>query len=444
MPLDRADRGIDARLMSGRMFPETKWLFLIAGMALGLMVGHFSGFRKSTPLPTDSVPSNDLVKIRNKSRSAAPKDERLQNARLARIREMAGSKDYKTREEFTNSLRAVDVPDLLAAFLADAGLEGVDYKQKEMLEKAVKSWVAEDINSALAWAASLTQPKLRRYFQKMMLGELAKSDPFNAADKALEVEAGDAEFDASDVVSAGISELAKMSGNEQRIAELVRKAAVKDGNASHGISKTFAEDFSHEALLRALADIKKEGLHMRFAPMGMLEAWAKRDPEAAHAWSISNGKVGFEEWQDVLSGVAKTSGQDASGEWFLGKYTQADEKQREMMVKAFDDTYSEPAARMVLADRLARQMPADLAAEFVDQVLYEHCSMWSDKQAEGLSLLAWYPSPEERADAMVKHAGYRGVDKLLERFPESRLAQFGVTRGLLEDSIQRKKASDKP
>lgn len=423
---------------------ESKWLFLVVGAALGLVAGFFSGSRKSATSQASTSLEDKSAKIRGKSSSSATNVERLKAARLAQIREMGASKDYKIREEFAKSLRGVDVPDLLAAFMADAGLEGIDYKQKEMLEKAVKQWVTEDLHSALAWASSLTQPKLRRYFQKMMLGELAKSDQFNAADRALEIEAGDADFDASDIVSAGISELAKTSGHEQKIAELVRKAAVKDGNGSHGISKTFAEDFSHEALLSALADIKKEGLHMRFAPMGMLEAWAKRDAEAAHAWSIANGKVGFEEWQDVLSGVAKTSGQDASGEWFLGKYTQADEKQREMMVKAFDDTYGEPAARMVLADRLARQMPADLAAEFVDQVLYEHCSMWSDKQAEGLSLLAWYPSPEERADAMVKHAGYRGVDKMLERFPESRLAQFGVTRGLLEDSIQRKKASDKP
>lgn len=301
--------------------------------------------------------------------------------------------------------------------------------------------MAEDISSALAWAAKLQQPKLRRYFQNMMLGELAKSDPFGAADRALEIEAGDTEFDASSIVSAGISELAKTSGNERKIADLVRKTTVKDGNGSIGVSQTFAEDFSHEALLSALADIKKQGLHMRFTPNGMLEAWAKRDAEAAHAWSMANGKVGFEEWQDVLSGVAKSCGQEASGEWFFGKYSHADEKQREMMVKAFDDTYGEPAARMVLADSLARQMPSELADEFVDQVLHEHMIMYSDKQAEGLSLLGWYPNPEQRADVMVKHAGYGGVDKLLSRFPESRLAPYGVTRELLEAAVQREKAA---
>jgi hypothetical protein len=112
------------------------------------------------------------------------------------------------------------------------------------------------------------------------------------------------------------------------------------------------------------------------------------------------------------------------------------------MVKAFDDTYDEPAARMVLADTLARQMPADLAGEFVDQVMHEHLSMFSDKQAEGLSLLGWYPSPEERADVLVKYAGYGGVDKLLERFPESRLATYDVTRAALEAAVERKKTSD--
>ena len=174
----------------------------------------------------------------------------------------------------------------------------------------------------------------------------------------------------------------------------------------------------------------------------MLQAWAKRDAEAAQAWSLANGKVGFEDWQDVLSGVAVTRGQQASGQWFLEKYSQSDEGQRKMMVEAFDDTYSEPAARMVLADSLARQMSDDLAAEFVDQVLREHLGTYSDKQAEGLSLLNWYPSPAERADALVKHAGYSGVDKLLERFPESRLAPHGVTRELLDAAVERKKASN--
>jgi hypothetical protein len=420
---------------------ESKWLFLIVGVALGFIAGNFSDFRKSTVVKKDPVRSNESREIRNNRRSSVTKDERLKNARLAQIREMAGSKDYKAREEFANSLRADDVPDLLAAFLADAGLEGIDYKQKKMLEKAVEQWVAEDFNSALAWAANLPQPKLRRYFQKMMLGELAKTDPFDAADRAIEIETGDPEFDASNVVSDGIRELAKTGGNERKIADLVRKTAVKDGSSSFGISQTFADDFSYEALLDSLADMKRQSLKFRFAPMGMLEAWAKRDPETAHEWSMANGNVGFEEWQDVLSGVAATHGQQASGEWFLGKYTHADEEQRKMMVKAFDDTYSEPAARMVLADSLARQMSADLAAEFVEQVLQEHFSMISDKQGEGLSLLSWYPSPNERADVMVKHAGYAGVDKLLQRFPESRLEPYGVTRELLEVAIQRKEAA---
>jgi hypothetical protein len=218
---------------------------------------------------------------------------------------------------------------------------------------------------------------------------------------------------------------------------LLRKTAVKDSKSSSGISQTFADNFAHEALLNSLSEIQKQGLEFRFMPMGMLEAWAKRDAEAAHAWSIANGKVGFEEWGDVLSGVASTCGQEASGQWFLGKYSQADEAQRKMMVEAFDDTYQEPAARMVLADRLARQMPADLAGEFVNQVLEQHMGTISGKEAEGLSLLNWYPSPEERADALVKHAGYGGVDKMLKRFPESRLVTYGVTRELIEAAIQR-------
>lgn len=423
---------------------DSKCMFLIAGLVLGYMAGQGRGLLKSSAPGTPAVAQEKSANVRGKSPASATPAERQKTTRMAQIREMSVTKDYKAREEFTNSLGAGDVPDLLAVFQADAGLEGIEWRQREMLEKAVKLWVAEDINSALDWAANLRQPKLRRYFQEMMLGELAATDPFNAADRALEIESGDAEFNATGIVHHGIRELAKTAGNEQAISDLIKKTVVKNSISSTGISQTFAEDFAHETLLNSLAEIKKQGFAFRFMPTGMLEAWAKRDAESAHAWSIANGKVGFEEWQDVLSGVAKTSGQEPSSRWFFGKYSNADEEQRKMMVEAFDDTYTEPAARMLLADGLARQMPADLAGEFVDQVMREHLSQVSDKQAEGLSLLGWYPSPEERADVMVKHAGYGGVDKLLERFPESKLAPHGVTRAALEAALQRKKASGAP
>lgn len=396
----------------------------------------------STADVKSSFPNEKPRRALLKGSSIATDAGRVQAARLARIREMSATDDYKAQKDFTEQLGADDLPDLLAVFLADAGLEGIGWKEKKMLAQAVSRWVAEDVNAALVWASLLPQPKLRRYFQKMMLGELAKTDPFDAADRALEIEAGDKEFDASGIVSDGIRELAKKSGQEQAIAELVRKTSVKDGNGSFGISQTFAEDFGHEALLNTLAEMKSEGLNFRFMPMGMLEAWAKRDPEAAHAWSLGNGNVGFEEWEDVLEGVAGTMGQEASGQWFLEKYSEADEVRRKMMVGAFDGTYDEPAARMVLADRLARQMSAELAGEFVEQVLKEHLSTLSDKQAEGLALLGWYPTPEERADAMIRHAGYGGVEKLLERFPESRLETYGVSREALEAAAGRAKNSE--
>lgn len=421
---------------------ESRWLFLIAGIALGLIAGQ--GVRSLKSMSDGKISAVEQIpqRIRAKSRAAPSDAEREKASRLALIREMVVTEDYKAREDFTEKLGADDVPDLLAVFREDAGLDGIGWREKEFLEEAVKRWVAEDINAALTWASQLAPPKLRRYFQKMMLSELAETDPFDAADRALEIEGNDKDFDATNIVSAGIRELAKKSGQEQAIAELVRKTAVKERGSSFGISQTFAEDFEHEALLNSLLEIQGQGFEFRFAPTGMLKAWTKSDPEAAHAWSLKNGKVGFEEWDDVLEGVADTMGQEASGQWFLEKYTQSDEERRKMMVGAFDGTYDEPAARMVLADRLARQMPAELAGEFVEQVLEDHLRMHSDKQAEGLALLNWYPTPEERADVLFKHAGYSGVDKLLERFPESRLTQFGITRKTLDAATRRADHSD--
>ncbi|HSP42632.1 MAG TPA: hypothetical protein VLO11_07170, partial [Luteolibacter sp.] len=201
---------------------ESKWLFLGVGAAIGLLAGHFSGSLQSVASGGTNSPEVNAIRVRGKERSAVAKDDRLLNSRLAQIREMAASGDYKVRDDFTESLGGADVPDLLAAFLADMALDGIDYKQRKMLEQAVHRWVADDIDAALAWAASLAQPKQRRYFQKMMLNEFAKTDPFRAADQALEIEAGDPDFDASLIVSSAIRELAK-SGNEREIADLVRK-----------------------------------------------------------------------------------------------------------------------------------------------------------------------------------------------------------------------------
>lgn len=53
-------------------------------------------------------------------------------------------------------------------------------------------------------------------------------------------------------------------------------------------------------------------------PTGMSTVWAKRDPEAAHAWSLANGKVGFEEWM-ICSNVFPSPGsrisESTAGGW---------------------------------------------------------------------------------------------------------------------------------
>ena len=189
-------RLLDLRWAGSMLYPvpgslriESKWLFLVVGAAIGLLAGHFGGSLQSTASGGSDSPDGNAIRVRAKERSAVAKDERLRNARLAQIREMAASGDYKARGDFTDSLGGADVPDLMAAFLGDMALDGIDYKQRKMLKQAVHRWVAEDIDAALVWAASLAQPKQRRYFQKMMLNESAKTDPFRAADQALEGEA---------------------------------------------------------------------------------------------------------------------------------------------------------------------------------------------------------------------------------------------------------------
>jgi hypothetical protein len=109
-----------------------------------------------------------------------------------------------------------------------------------------------------------------------------------------------------------------------------------------------------------------------------------------------------------------------------------------VMSKAFSWIATDAAARMVAAEAIARELPPDTAGPFVDQIMARHFSTISPDMAEGLSLLNWYPSPEARADIVIRNNGYKNLDALFERYLESKLARYGVTRQELEAAIERR------
>lgn len=161
------------------IFTKHRWLLHIAGVALGIGIGFFAG--REDAKPTSPAAADELARtssLRSASSAHVSDEEKGKATRLAQIRDKAMSADYGEREEFAESVRAEDVPDLLTVFQEDAGLDGIEYWQEDILEKAVALWMAEDSDGALLWAANLSPPALRRNLQGMMLGMLAKTEHF--------------------------------------------------------------------------------------------------------------------------------------------------------------------------------------------------------------------------------------------------------------------------
>jgi hypothetical protein len=415
-----------------------KWFFLAAGVALGVAIGFPSGSQKAK---SSTLEAAEAAAKSSTSRSATSslvaEADKSKAARLEHLRTMVNLDPYKGGREFAETIKASDVPDLLEVFLQEAGLEGIEYEQKKLLEKAVALWVAEDVDAALLWAGNLSTLKLQQFFQSMMLRDLAKTDPFRALELASELQSQDKDFPFTRVLSAGIDALMKQPGKEREIAEMMRLAPSKDGGSS-GSGQDFPEGFSFETLLNSMAAMKKEGFEFSYTPTGMLKSWAKLDPEAAHAWWIANGEVGFEEWSDVYTSVADSMGHEDSARWLLEKFTEGNQAQRQTMARALNEVYPAPAARMVAAENMAKQLPPDLANEFVDHVLQDHFSSNRKEQVDGLSMLNWYPTPQARADVLAKHLRHYEIDEIFENIPEAQLAPYGVTRQELEAAFQRR------
>lgn len=414
-------------------------LFLAGGAGMFLLE-RLPVFRNEQPNPLAQV---EPSRTKTATTIAMSTDAgRINSAHREKIRGMMDPDAYDARKAFTGQLSGKDVPDLLAVLLEEAVPDGTDYYLKDMLDAALEAWVKEDFHAALAWAASQPKPKVRRQLQRKILDQLAETDPIQASDLALDIHQGDTEFDASSVTFTGVSKLCNTSGNEKKIADLLRKTADRGPSASScGITVTFAENFSYETLLNEIAAMKREGIKAGTIPMGMLTSWAKDDAEAAHAWYLVNGDVGHEEWDNLFKGVISSFGQQGAADWFVGKFDEASESMRATMSEAFHESISDPGQAMALADSMARKMEPEAAEQFVGKVLKRRLqTVYADERRyDGLSLLSWYPTPEARADLIVE---WNDANRAIKLYSEKQLATYGITRPILEAAVERRKANE--
>ena len=223
--------------------------------------------------------------------------------RREEIRKTLNSEDWVKKREFVEGLQSVDVPELLAVMLEDASPEGVDINRRELLSAALANWAGRDIHGALDWAAAHPKEEVRHYLQQELLEMCARNDPFQAVDLALEIQKTDESFGISDIAMRGMEKFCETAGNERKLAALMRKTAVPI-KCLFGTSATaaeFAEGFDFKVVLDEMAATEREGLGIRASVLGLLRGWAKKDPDAAHAWFAANGQVGSEDWGGISS-----------------------------------------------------------------------------------------------------------------------------------------------
>jgi hypothetical protein len=136
-----------------------------------------SGGNTETEEPANPRPATVTRRIRdNPSRSAKHKQEAARQL----LDTIPDSEHYSEQKKWLEELSTSQIPALLEALCANIGPEGLDYQDKNAIEKSIERWLKESPDECVAWINQLQPGATKRYFLKTMLEEMLKTDPERA------------------------------------------------------------------------------------------------------------------------------------------------------------------------------------------------------------------------------------------------------------------------
>lgn len=212
-----------------------------------------------------------------------------------------------------------ELPDLLAALAARAGVSGLDMEDKSVFEKILKHWYKKNPDAALAWVLALESEQDQRSMLRNFL-ELETANDLDGAIALLEMIGS--LFDKAPRIPMGL--IKKAAARDVDTLLRVCVAGMGKGNGTGGMGLEYVENFDFAAALNGLAAAEAaatEGQKFSTLPSNMLQEWAKREPQAALNWLQLDKEVTFNSGiEPFLSGYKLVASDEEMGSFVAHLY----------------------------------------------------------------------------------------------------------------------------
>ena len=242
-------------------------------------------------IPTQSDQENVTI-----SKSERKPSDRPTTTRTPGLEELLADWSGRGSNERRGKADKMDLDEHKALLQAFSSAEKSSYDVTDgfdVLLDSLKSLSARDPDAAVEWVLSLETENDRRYLLSLVVGVI-----------------GETNFEEGLMMQEN---LAKAYGQSIKLPfSQIAEAASKDANALvrlFSVSairevdepmvypvREYAKDFDFETALNGLADLQAtfpKGEHFGLFPADILEQWAKRDPERAMEWALSEKEILF-------------------------------------------------------------------------------------------------------------------------------------------------------
>jgi hypothetical protein len=331
------------------------------------------------------------------------------------------------RDGFLKSLAPDDRGKALDALMSQVGPGFTSSQVIAMMSEILKSWAHDDVEGVLSYIGKCSNEGMRKFMMGQLLEILAENDPDRAIKLYAEQSAEDPSFQSNVVFRLAQT---RMGENAGQLLDLLSKLPMNSSSAGTGVN--FSKDYDFQSAADGIAAMIKANPNKTptVLPMNLMESWAARDPDAAHAWWAKNGSFEYNDWSKVLNGVEKHSTPEAAAEWVIAKFEEPGAPRGKMIRDLSNSSNDGVAARI---NAIARAMP-DIAAQdrFLGDVVLVN---WDGIQNRYGFAISGLSSPQARLDVFRKIAAQKCVPDL-RAINDSQFTAWGINRQQVEQLLK--------
>lgn len=386
--------------------------------ACGAFVGWCSRGNGTTRLKEEISQTRPTKSTRPQERT---REKSAHDAKWVTFGKRADDLGFKEKETLLKELAPGDRVSALEALASTAGLNGLNYRVKSMMEDILERWADEDFDTAWNAAQREKDPELSGFMVKALLNQLVKKDEDRAFALHVDQLAADPDF-TSGVPGKVLASKLKI-GAEEYLAVLGK---TKFGSGSSGTSVEFAENFDFRLAADGVAELMKDRKSPANFPTNFYTEWAKKDPDAVFDWWATHNSPPFNDLDKIIKAVdGQTPG--GSAVWLAGKYQDSVSARPKIVEELSSGSPEEMVARV---RNVAANLPDVATADsFLTEIvtLNNHSSA-TERYA---SIIASLSSPEVRLAAFqTMKEKHRMLD--VGKISDEQLQQWQLNRSQLE------------